>query len=83
MKTIFTALLCLLAPVLLNAQKPPVKFGKVDDALVKMTTHPLDSTADAIVLMDYGVTDFKYFKEKGFSYVFERIIRIKILTKLS
>ncbi|MEN8248504.1 MAG: DUF3857 domain-containing protein [Bacteroidota bacterium] len=68
---------------LVLAQKPPVKFGKMDDELVKMTSHPLDPDADAIVLMDYGTTNFDYvnLKHEGFIYDFEKTIVIKILSK--
>jgi hypothetical protein len=67
--------------LLLKAQKAPVKFGKVEDAVIKMVTHPLDSSADAVILMDYGVTTFRYDNNDGFYYQFNRITRIKVLTK--
>jgi len=80
MKPVLLSLWCIAAPLLLFAQ-PTVKFGDVEDNDVKMTSHPLDSTADAIVLMDYGVTSFRYADQEGFYYEFDRILRIKILTK--
>ncbi|MEN8248503.1 MAG: DUF3857 domain-containing protein [Bacteroidota bacterium] len=71
----------LLLSSLVLAQKPPVKFGKMDDELVKMTSHPLDPDADAIVLTDFGDTQFRYDNEKGFIFEFERLVRIKVFTK--
>lgn len=81
MKKIFIALVCLSLSVVLFAQKPPVKFGKIDDVIVKMTSHPIYSSADAIVIMDFGETKFRYDRDNGFVYEFKRITRIKILTK--
>lgn len=81
MKNSLIALLCLVIPGYLFAQKAPAKFGKLDDALVKMTTHPVDSSAEAVVLLDFGETKFVYDSENGLVYNFTRIIRIKVLTK--
>ncbi|RLD23952.1 MAG: hypothetical protein DRI71_04020 [Bacteroidetes bacterium] len=81
MKKLLIALWYVSVPVLLFAQKAPVKFGKIDDATVEMTSHPLDTTASAIVLMDYGNTTFRYLDNEGFIFDFTRIIRIKIFTK--
>ena len=81
MKKISFVLFVAVLPFAIYAQKPPVKFGKVEDAIVKMTSHPLDSTADAIVLMDYGVTQFRFDSEKGFYYQLNRIKQIKVLSK--
>jgi hypothetical protein len=36
------------------AQKAPIKFGKIDDADLKMTVYPKDSAASAVILCDYG-----------------------------
>ena len=65
----------------LQAQKAPVKVGKIDPSLVKMTTHPIDTSADAIVLLDYGDLTFKYNQNQGFYYELLRIVRIKVLSK--
>jgi Domain of Unknown Function with PDB structure (DUF3857) len=81
MKYFSLTLWCMAVTVTLVAQKSPVKFGKIDSELVKMTTHLLDTTADAVVLMDYGITHFRYDDDKGFYFELERITRVKILTK--
>jgi uncharacterized protein DUF3857 len=81
MKYFFLALWCMAVTETLVAQKSPVKFGKIDSELVKMTSHPLDADADAVVLVDYGNTSFRYDDREGFMFDFTRTIRVKILTK--
>jgi hypothetical protein len=63
------------------AQSDPVKFGNVSLQDVQMTQYEKDTSAAAIILMDYGKSSLPYSKENGFSVLFERIIRIKILKK--
>lgn len=65
----------------LAAQKPPVKFGDVSKEELSMTTYDKDSTAPAVILADYGHSTIVYRQNIGFSLDFERITRIKILTK--
>jgi hypothetical protein len=36
------------------AQKAPIKFGKIDEADLKMKVYPKDSAASAVILCDYG-----------------------------
>jgi hypothetical protein len=62
-----------------SAQKDPTKFGDVSLEDLKMTSYPLDTAAAAVVLVDYGQSSLKYSNEHGFSLVFERLRRIKIL----
>lgn len=82
MKTLFVAILIVFIPILLSAQINASKFGKLDDTLVKMTKYELDSLAEAVVLSDYGVTTFGYDDNNNiFYYLFERVTKIKILTK--
>jgi Domain of Unknown Function with PDB structure (DUF3857) len=64
-----------------QAQEAPLKFGKVDEADLKMTTYAPDSSAEAVVLADYGKTYFQYSQQTGFKLMFERHTRIKILRK--
>ncbi len=71
------SLLCLafiLTFHIILAQKPPIKFGKVDISDLQMEYYALDSTAPAVVLCDYGVFSI-------LDYKFTRILRIKILKK--
>src|SRR5687768_5635669 len=79
-----TVILCLLVGSLhfsLHAQKPPIKFGDISKEDILMTSYDKDSTASAVVLADYGVSVISYRQNIGFSLDFERITRIKILTK--
>lgn len=63
------------------AQKPPTKFGDVSLEELKMSQYALDSAATAVVLCDYGESNLKYDQNQGFYLVFERLTRIKILTR--
>src|SRR5690606_22213269 len=63
-------------------QKPPLKFGDVSDKEVSLTIYPTDSSAAAVVLYDYGTSAITYNQsDDWFKLGFERITRIKILTK--
>jgi hypothetical protein len=64
----------LIASFSLLAQKEIPKFGDVTTEELKMVQSPIDSTAGALVLFDYGVVTFDY----SFNIVLERHIRIKI-----
>ena len=46
-----------------------------------MTSYDKDSSASAVILADYGTSAISYRQNIGFSLDFERITRIKILTK--
>jgi len=48
---------------------------------MKMKVYPLDSSAEAVVLVDYGESTINYIQNKGFQVIFERLRRVKILTK--
>jgi len=58
-----------------NAQKPPVKWGKVLPVDLNMKTYPLDPDAPAVVLCDFGQVEVT---NRSF---YERHIRIKILNE--
>ena len=62
-------------------QKPPIKFGDIPMNDLKMTVYEKDSSAAAVVLADYAESKIEYNETKGFQLEFERIRRIKILTK--
>lgn len=81
MKTLFSGLLLALVVCYASAQKAPIKFGDVPLEDLQMKRYPLDSTASAVVLADYGQSTLQYDQTNGFFLVFERITRIKILTK--
>ena len=72
--------LLFISPTLI-AQKAPVKFGDVSKEELLMTTYDKDTTAPAVVLADFGESSMIYRQNVGFTLDFERITRIKILTK--
>lgn len=63
------------------AQKAPIKFGNATLEDLQMTVYPKDSSAEAVVLCDYGISQIVYTQNKGFKLEFERIRRVKILKK--
>jgi hypothetical protein len=63
------------------AQKAPAKFGDIPMEDMKMTVYPKDSSAEAVVLVDYGESTISYIERKGFQITFERLRRVKILNK--
>lgn len=62
------------------AQKDPIKFGDVSMEELKMTSYPADTSASAVILMDYGNT-FISTTVDAFVLLRERTLRIKILSK--
>ena len=64
-----------------RAQNTEYKFGKVQKSDVELITHPLDTSASAVILADIGRTEFRYSSNQGFTYELKRLIRIKVLTK--
>lgn len=63
----------------LHAQKPPMKWGKLELEELNMAAYPEDTTAAAVVLGDYATLKFDF--GQGSRYVFEHHRRIKILDK--
>lgn len=74
-------LLLFIAAFVLKAQKPPAKFGDIPMEDMKMAVYPLDSSASAVVLVDYGESRINYSQTDGFQITFERLRRVKILSK--
>jgi hypothetical protein len=64
--------LSLFCSIIAISQKPPMTFGKVDNADLEMKFYPADSSAIAVVLCNYG-----YFDSRQFQFVHQ--MRIKIL----
>jgi len=58
----------------IDAQPDPIKFGKIDKSLLEMKVYDKDTTADAVVICDYGNFDAQ-------TFMFTRIYRLKILRK--
>ena len=65
------------------SQEPKIpKFGKDLTEHLELTTCNFDSSANAVILFDYGTSLIKYNKDKGYFYVeINRQTRIKILSK--
>ncbi len=80
MKNLFAISGLLLVTIFTYAQKSPIKFGDIPMEDMKMTIYPKDSSAEAVVLVDYGKA---YITEVGESAIltYERHKRIKILKK--
>ncbi len=57
-----------------NAESDPVKFGKIDISLLEMKVYDKDTSADAVVICDYGFFN-------PYDFTFTRIYRLKILKK--
>ena len=57
------------------------KFGKIDPEELKMTGYANDTTADALMLFDYGTTKFILSPQEQFQFEFTRHFRIKIFKK--
>src|SRR5688572_27416478 len=71
----------LFLPLTVLAQKPPIKFGDVPIENLKMLTYEKDTSASAVILADYGESIIQYDQNDGFILHFERLRRIKILSK--
>lgn len=64
------------------AQQLPVKFGKISPEDFTLPASPvIDSSTNAVIVADLGVTTFKGNTDGWVSYVFKRKTRIKILNK--
>jgi len=62
------------------SQRSPIKFGDIPMEDMTMTTYPLDSSAAAVILSDYGEAHMELRNGKIYSTI-ERMTRIKILAK--
>ena len=55
-------------------QPVPARYGKIDQADLEMKVYPLDTTAEAVILCDYGE-----FNQNTFEFL--RLLRMKVLKK--
>jgi transglutaminase-like putative cysteine protease len=81
MKKTLSTVIGLIICVSLYAQKPAIKFGNVPMESLTMKRYAADSSASAVILGDYGSSTIQYSQSLGFSLIFERTTRIKILKK--
>jgi hypothetical protein len=65
----------------LFSQKPDMKYGKVPAEDLAMTVYPLDTSAAAVVLWDFGETSFDIGNSGHWEVYFKRHKRIKILKR--
>lgn len=63
------------------AKNTPIVFGQISDDEINMSTYTTDTNASAVILCDYGVSEFDMDSRGRFEYVFQRNLRIKILKK--
>ncbi len=76
MKKLLLIWYCFVLVNLSFGQKAPVKWGKVDEADLAMTSYPGDAEAEAAVLMDYATISFEF--ESNTTYLMKHHVRIKI-----
>ena len=81
MFTVIRILFLLLLPVAVISQKNPIKYGEISSEDLKMTRYEKDTSAAAVILADIGETTFQYDQSLGFYLQFDRLKRIKILSK--
>lgn len=72
---------CLLVSVAVNAQKEPMKFGKIDPEDFTMASYPGDTAAEAVILGDYGMAELVYDQFDGFIIKYTQHFRAKIFKK--
>ncbi len=61
-----------------SSQRTPMQIRNVDDAYVKMSHYENDTTAKALILGDYGVSQIRHQNQRGFQNYFTRHLRVKI-----
>jgi hypothetical protein len=79
-RTIFV-IAALLLSINVMAQKAPIKFGKISDEELNMVVYDKDTTAEAVILCDYGDSKYEYNSIQGLQYQFNTNQRIKIFKK--
>lgn len=80
-RSLTIAMAFLLCAFPLLAQQKKMKFGKINMQDLAMRVYERDSSAEALVLADKGVSRLKYSQQKGFYLQYTRHKRVKILTK--
>jgi len=64
--------------ILVCAQKPSMKYGKIDPALLSMKQYDADTSAGALILGDIGDISYNYDEKTGFTVELVRHVRIKV-----
>ncbi len=81
MKLFFTIAAISFAAVSFSQDIPNIKFGKIDEAVFKNRSYPIDTGAAAVVLADIGSTQVKGNSKGSVSLEFRYFRRIQILKK--
>ena len=78
-----SALLFALLPSLVFPQtsKKPPKWGEIPQEDLKMTIYAEDTSANSVILSDYGHIFFKYNSDQGFDAHFFHHRRLKVFDK--
>jgi hypothetical protein len=63
------------------AQSGPIKLGKIDKKILENNVYEKDSSANAVILSDYGKAYFEFDTEGKKHFYYTRQVRIKILNK--
>lgn len=80
-KYVMLSSLLLMVNVLITAQEFARGFGNICQAEADYEVYPSDSSAEAVVFFDTGITDFVRDTEGGYNIRFIRQKRIKILSE--
>lgn len=65
----------------INAQNGPIKLGKIDKEILENNVFKNDSSANAVILSDFGRAYFDFDAEGKTHFYYTRQVRIKILNK--
>jgi hypothetical protein len=79
--TVLFFLLIVNANYKLQAQKLAMKYGKIDPAYFEMKIYDKDTSAEALILGDYGDAQVIYDQNDGFVVEYSRHFRAKIFKK--
>ena len=71
---IFICIILLSALIQIKGQPAPARYGKIDMADLEMKVYAPDTTAEAVILCDYGAFNAD-------TWEFQRLLRIKVLKK--
>jgi len=80
MKTLLTWTIMFVLLTSAYSQKSPVKFGDIPLEDLKMTVYDKDSSASAVMLVNYGEA-YLQLTSSTTTLNFERHVRIKVLSK--
>lgn len=71
----------LLANLVFSQTNKPPKWGDIPESDLKMTVYAADTSANSVVLSDYGHIFFKYNSDRGFIAYFFHHRRLKVFDK--